>query len=81
MPVPFERSAFINCPFDAQFAPILQAIAFCVWPWDSCLGWLRRMWIMPRGGSTGFANLSAVQSSGYTISAGANRLPPNNTRE
>jgi hypothetical protein len=26
----FESSVFINCPFDAQFAPILQAIAFCV---------------------------------------------------
>jgi hypothetical protein len=26
----FERSVFINCPFDEQFAPILQAIAFCV---------------------------------------------------
>lgn len=27
---PFERSVFINCPFDDDFAPILQAIAFCV---------------------------------------------------
>lgn len=27
---PFERSVFINCPFDEQFAPLLQAIAFCV---------------------------------------------------
>lgn len=26
----FERSVFINCPFDDDFAPILQAIAFCV---------------------------------------------------
>lgn len=30
MPPPFERSVFINCPFDPDFAPILQAIAFCV---------------------------------------------------
>ncbi|MBO9501318.1 hypothetical protein [Brevundimonas sp. A19_0] len=34
---PFERSVFINCPFDEDFAPILQAMAFCVvflgfWP-------------------------------------------------
>lgn len=29
-PPPFERSVFINCPFDDEFAPILQAIAFCV---------------------------------------------------
>ncbi|HJR57085.1 MAG TPA: hypothetical protein VJ798_10930 [Rhizomicrobium sp.] len=30
MPPPFERSVFINCPFDADFSPLLQAIAFCV---------------------------------------------------
>ncbi|MFG1375570.1 hypothetical protein [Xanthobacter autotrophicus] len=27
---PFERSVFINCPFDKAYEPILQAIAFCV---------------------------------------------------
>jgi len=27
---PFERSVFINCPFDPEFAPLLQAIAFCI---------------------------------------------------
>lgn len=27
---PFPRSAFVNCPFDEPFAPLLQAIAFCV---------------------------------------------------
>lgn len=27
---PFERSVFVNCPFDDDFAPILQAIAFCI---------------------------------------------------
>jgi hypothetical protein len=26
----FDRSAFINCPFDEEYAPILQAIAFTV---------------------------------------------------
>lgn len=30
MPPPFDRSVFINCPFDEEYAPILQAIAFCV---------------------------------------------------
>jgi hypothetical protein len=30
LPPPFKRSVFINCPFDPEFAPILQAIAFCV---------------------------------------------------
>jgi len=29
-PPPFDRSVFINCPFDKEFEPILQAIAFCV---------------------------------------------------
>lgn len=28
--IPFGRSVFINCPFDDQFAPILQAVCFCV---------------------------------------------------
>lgn len=27
---PFERSVFVNCPFDDEFAPLLQAIVFCV---------------------------------------------------
>lgn len=26
----FERSVFINCPFDEDYEPILQAILFCV---------------------------------------------------
>lgn len=30
MPPPFERSVFINCPFDDDYDPILQAICFCV---------------------------------------------------
>lgn len=30
MPPPFERSVFVNCPFDDAFSPILQAIAFCI---------------------------------------------------
>ncbi|MEN9150300.1 hypothetical protein R5576_05320 [Xanthomonas euvesicatoria] len=29
-PPPFELSVFINCPFDEDYAPLLQAIAFCV---------------------------------------------------
>ncbi len=27
---PFEKSVFINCPFDEDYAPILEAIGFCV---------------------------------------------------
>ena len=30
MPPPFERSVFVNCPFDEDFAPVLQAVAFCI---------------------------------------------------
>lgn len=30
MPPPFDRSVFVNCPFDEEFAPLLQAIAFCI---------------------------------------------------
>lgn len=26
----FDQSVFVNCPFDEDFAPILQAIAFCI---------------------------------------------------
>ncbi|MEL0154183.1 hypothetical protein [Sphingopyxis sp.] len=29
MPRTFENSIFINCAFDQEFAPILQAVAFC----------------------------------------------------
>lgn len=27
---PFERSVFVNCPFDPEFTPMLQALAFCI---------------------------------------------------
>lgn len=27
---PFARSVFVNCPFDEHYAPLLQAIAFCL---------------------------------------------------
>ena len=30
MPPSFERSVFVNCPFDEEYAPILQALAFCI---------------------------------------------------
>ena len=30
MPPPFGRSVFVNCPFDDEFAPVLQSVAFCV---------------------------------------------------
>jgi hypothetical protein len=30
LPPVFDRSVFVNCPFDDEYAPILQAIAFCI---------------------------------------------------
>ncbi|MBD1547547.1 hypothetical protein [Roseibium aggregatum] len=27
---PFERSVFINCPFDDTYAPLLEAALFCI---------------------------------------------------
>jgi hypothetical protein len=30
VPPPFARSVFVNCPFDENYAPLLQAIAFCI---------------------------------------------------
>jgi hypothetical protein len=30
LPPPFERSVFVNCPFDEEYAHILQAVAFCI---------------------------------------------------
>lgn len=27
---PFDRSVFVNCPFDEDYEPILQAILFCI---------------------------------------------------
>lgn len=35
----FEQSVFINCPFDDGFAPILQAVSFCV----TLLGFVPRL--------------------------------------
>lgn len=26
----FDQSVFVNCPFDDEFAPVLQAVAFCI---------------------------------------------------
>ena len=26
----FERAVFINCPFDSEYSPLLEATAFCI---------------------------------------------------
>jgi len=65
LPIPFDRSVFINCPFDEEFAPILQAIAFCV----TYLGYFPRL--APENQDNSAARLGRivelVQGSKYGI--------------
>jgi len=64
-PPPFEESVFINCPFDEEFAPILQAIAFCT----VYLGFSPRL--APENSDNAVARLERIieiiQSSKYAI--------------
>jgi hypothetical protein len=61
----FDRSVFINCPFDAAYAPILQAVSFCV----IYLGFVPRL--APENADNGAARLDRiidlVRSSKYGI--------------
>jgi hypothetical protein len=70
---PFERSVFINCPFDDEYAPILQAIAFCVCDLglfpriapevaDSAANRLDRVIDLIRGSKYGIHDLSRCKS-------------------
>lgn len=74
MPPPFDRSVFINCPFDDEFAPILQAICFCVaylgfYPRlapenaDSAAARLDRIIEVVRGSKFGIHDLSRCKSN------------------
>lgn len=54
MAPPFERSVFINCPFDDDFAGILQAIAFCA----VFMGFYPR--IAPENADNGAARLDRI---------------------
>jgi hypothetical protein len=71
---PFERSVFVNCPFDADFAPLLQAIAFCLtdlgfYPRlapenaDNAANRLDRIVELIRGSKYGIHDLSRCKSS------------------
>ena len=71
---PFERSVFVNCPFDDEFAPILQAIAFCVtdlnfYPRlapenaDNAANRLERIVELVRGSMYGIHDLSRCKSA------------------
>ena len=71
---PFERSVFVNCPFDDAFAPILQATAFCItnlglFPRiapenaDNAANRLDRIIDLVRGSKYGIHDLSRCRSS------------------
>lgn len=71
---PFERSVFLNCPFDEDFAPVLQAIAFCIvylgfFPrlapenTDNAVSRLDRIVELVRGSKYGIHDLSRVKST------------------
>lgn len=51
----FERSVFINAPFDSDFAPTLQAIAFCV----ADLGFAPRL--APENADNGVSRLQRIE--------------------
>lgn len=71
---PFERSVFVNCPFDDAFAPLLQAIAFCITDLgffpriapenaDNAANRLDRILELIRGSKYGIHDLSRCKSS------------------
>ncbi len=71
---PFERSVFVNCPFDEDFAPLLQAIAFCLTDMgffprlapenaDNSANRLDRIIELIRGSKYGIHDLSRCKSS------------------
>lgn len=70
----FERSVFVNCPFDEAFAPLLQAIAFCITDLgffprlapensDNAANRLDRIIELIRGSKYGIHDLSRCKSS------------------
>lgn len=71
---PFERSVFVNCPFDDDYAPLLQALAFCIcnlgfYPRlapenaDNATSRLERIVDLIRGSKFGIHDLSRCKAS------------------
>lgn len=71
----FERSVFLNCPFDEEYAPILQAIAFCITDLgfvprlapensDNAASRLERIVELIRGSKYGIHDLSRSRAGG-----------------
>lgn len=74
VPLAFDRSVFLNCPFDDVFAPLLQAMAFCIVDLgfhprlapenaDSAASRLDRIIDLIRGSKFGIHDLSRCKSS------------------
>ena len=75
MSPPFKRSVFVNCPFDDDYARILQAVAFCIvhlgfFPRlapenaDNAATRLDRIVELIRGSQFGIHDLSRCKSAG-----------------
>ncbi|MDO1581664.1 hypothetical protein [Rhizobium oryzicola] len=67
----FERSVFINCPFDEHYAPILQAIAFTV----TFLGFRPRL--APQNGDNALNRLGRIDDIIRTSKYGIHDLSRN----
>ena len=63
-PVPYDKSVFLNCPFDKQYKPLLDAVLFCV---HDC-GFTARIALQDLGGTVRIAKiLGMIRGSRYSI--------------
>lgn len=69
-----ERSAFINCPFDDDYSPLLQAIAFCV----TFLGFMPRL--APQNGDNALNRLTRIDEIIRTSRFGIHDLSRNKAK-
>ncbi len=70
----FERSVFINCPFDDDYSPLLQAIAFCV----TFLGFMPRL--APQNGDNALNRLNRIDDIIRTSKYGIHDLSRNRAK-
>ena len=70
----FERSVFINCPFDDDYAPLLQAIAFCA----TFLGFWPRL--APQNGDNALNRLNRIDEIIRTSKYGIHDLSRNKAK-
>jgi len=63
-PVPYDESVFLNCPFDRQYKPLLDAVLFCV---HDC-GFVARIALQDVGGAVRLARIiEMIRGSRYSI--------------